>query len=76
MEWWLDVRTGKRPIPAHPSLPASSVCFSTGDLQQTHGQPTARRIQLPLPPVRQPSGRWWLFQDLEGKRFAVVPQGQ
>jgi hypothetical protein len=37
---------------------------------------TARGVEFPQPPVRQPFGSWSLFQDSEGNRFALVPRQQ
>jgi len=88
-ERWLEVRTpdqavvlvlglrqGERPTPPHPSLPTSNVMFYAEDLQQTYTELTARGVQFPQPPVRQPFGWWSLFQDSEGNRFALVPRRQ
>jgi lactoylglutathione lyase len=88
-ERWLEVRTpdkavvlvlgmrqGERPTAPHPSLPTSNVMFYAEDLQQTYQELTARGVQFPQPPVRQPFGWWSLFQDSEGNRFALVPRQQ
>jgi len=88
-ERWLEVRTpdqavvvvlgvhqGERPAAPHPGLPTSNVMFYAEDLQQTYQELTARGVQFPQPPVRQPFGWWSLFQDSEGNRFALVPREQ
>ena len=72
----LDLRRGVRPTAPHPSLPTSKVMFYAEDLQQTYKELTARGVAFPQPPVQQPFGRWSLFQDSEGNRFALVPRGQ
>jgi predicted enzyme related to lactoylglutathione lyase len=72
----LELRQGERPTPSHPSLPTSNVMFYAQDLQQTYQELTARGVEFPQPPVRQPFGWWSLFQDSEGNRFALVPRQQ
>ena len=72
----LDLRMGPRPTAPHPSLPTSNVSFYTEDLQQTYQELTARGVQFPQPPVRQPFGWWSLFEDPDGNRFALVPREQ
>jgi predicted enzyme related to lactoylglutathione lyase len=88
-ERWLEVRTpdkavvlvlgprhGERPTPPHPSLPTANVFFYTEDLQQTYQELSARGVQFPQPPVRQPFGWWSLFADPDGNRFALTPRDQ
>jgi predicted enzyme related to lactoylglutathione lyase len=72
----LDLRMGPRPTAPHSSLPTSNVSFYTEDLQQTYQELTARGVQFPQPPVRQPFGWWSLFEDPDGNRFALVPREQ
>jgi len=72
----LDLRRGERPTAPHPSLPTSKVMFYADDLQQTYTELTARGVQFPQPPVRQPFGWWSLFADPDGNRFALVPRKQ
>jgi predicted enzyme related to lactoylglutathione lyase len=88
-ERWLEVRTpdkavvmvlaprqGERPAVNDPSLPTSNVFFYAEDLQQTYEELSARGVEFPEPPVKQPFGWWSLFADSEGTRFALVPRGQ
>jgi predicted enzyme related to lactoylglutathione lyase len=72
----LDLRQGERPTAPHLSLPTSKVMFYAQDLQQTYTELTARGVQFPQPPVRQPFGWWSLFADPDGNRFALVPRQQ
>jgi lactoylglutathione lyase len=72
----LEARQGQRPTAPHPGLPTSNVMFYAQDLQQTYQELTARGVEFPQPPVRQPFGWWSLFQDSEGNRFALVPRQQ
>ncbi len=72
----LGVRQGERPTPPDPNLPTSNVMFYADDLQQTYQELTARGVQFPQPPVRQPFGWWSLFADPDGNRFALVPREQ
>jgi predicted enzyme related to lactoylglutathione lyase len=72
----LDVRKGPPPTPKDAGLPTSNVSFYANDLEQTHTELTARGVEFPQPPVRQPFGWWSVFQDPDGNRFALVPRGQ
>ena len=88
-ERWLEVRTpdkgvvlilglrrGERPTAPDPMLPTSNVMFYADDLDRTYQELTGRGVAFPQPPVDQPFGRWSLFEDTEGNRFALVPRGQ
>ena len=55
-----------------PRLPTSNVCFYAEDRQHTYEELAARRVAVPLAPVRQPFGWWSLFEDPDGNRFALV----
>jgi lactoylglutathione lyase len=72
----LDLRKGPRPTAPDPNLPTSNVMFYAQDLQQTYQELTARGVQFPQPPARQPFGWWSLFEDPDGNRFALVPREQ
>ncbi|HEX6678130.1 MAG TPA: VOC family protein [Actinomycetes bacterium] len=88
-ERWLEVRTpdkavrlvlalrhGERPAATDPSLPTSNVMFYAEDLQRTYEELSARGVEFPQAPVRQPWGWWSMFADPDGTRFALVPRGQ
>jgi predicted enzyme related to lactoylglutathione lyase len=70
----LELRQGQRPTAPHPSLPTSNVMFYAQDLQHTYQELTARGVEFPQPPVRQPFGWWSLFADPDGNRYALVPR--
>jgi predicted enzyme related to lactoylglutathione lyase len=72
----LDLRKGPRPTAPDPNLPTSNVMFYAQDLQQTYQELTARGVQFPQPPARQPFGWWSLFEDPDSNRFALVPREQ
>lgn len=55
--------------PAH--LPTSNVMFRCEDLSTTYEELVARGVEFPQPPVQQPFGRWSMFSDSEGNRFAL-----
>jgi lactoylglutathione lyase len=87
-ERWLEVRTpdkavtmvlavryGLRPQPPDPDMPTSNVMFYAEDLQQTYGELTARGVDFPVPPVERAFGWWSIFEDPDGNRFALTPQG-
>jgi predicted enzyme related to lactoylglutathione lyase len=72
----LELRQGQRPTATDPGLPTSNVMFYAQDLQQTYQELTARGVEFPQPPVRQPFGWWSMFADPDGNRFALVPRQQ
>jgi predicted enzyme related to lactoylglutathione lyase len=72
----LGLRQGARPTAAHPMLPTSNVFFYADDLDRTYQELSGRGVVFPQPPVDQDFGRWSLFEDTEGNRFALVPRGQ
>jgi lactoylglutathione lyase len=88
-ERWLEVRTpdkavtmvlavrhGPRPQPPDPGMPTSNVMFYAEDLRQTYEELTERGVEFPVPPVEQAFGWWSVFEDPDGNRFALTPQGQ
>jgi lactoylglutathione lyase len=72
----LEVRHGPRPVPPDPGMPTSNVMFYADDLQQTYLQLAARGVEFPVPPVEQSFGWWSVFEDPDGNRFALTPQGR
>ena len=56
---------------APDTLPTSDVMFRCGDLQATYAELSARGVEFPQPPVRQPFGLWSMFNDTDGNRFAL-----
>jgi predicted enzyme related to lactoylglutathione lyase len=87
-ERWLEVRTvdgavdlvlnrierSARPE-APDTLPTSNVMFRCDDLRTTYEELSARGVEFPQPPVRQPFGWWSMFTDTEGNRFALEQPG-
>jgi lactoylglutathione lyase len=72
----LGLRRGGRPVPPDPLLPTSNVFFYADDLDVTYQELAGRGVAFPQPPIDQPFGRWSVFEDTEGNRFALVPRGQ
>jgi predicted enzyme related to lactoylglutathione lyase len=52
-------------------LPTSNVMFGCKDVVTTYEELSARGVEFPQPPVRQPFGWWSMFTDTEGNRFAL-----
>jgi predicted enzyme related to lactoylglutathione lyase len=69
----LELRAGepaeRQALPEH--LPTSNVMFRCDDLTATYEELSARGVEFPQPPVRQPFGSWSMFSDSEGNRFAL-----
>jgi predicted enzyme related to lactoylglutathione lyase len=84
-ERWLEVRTPDHavtvvlrqgePSTASDGLPISNVFFHCEDLSRTYEELRARGVGFPQPPVRQPFGWWSMFEDSDGKRFALTSPG-
>jgi predicted enzyme related to lactoylglutathione lyase len=85
-ERWLEVRTPDKnailvlalrqddPPSGREELPTSNIFFYCDDLSQTYEELRARGVDFPQPPVEQSFGRWSMFQDHEGNRFALQPR--
>jgi lactoylglutathione lyase len=85
-ERWVEVRTPDRRLilvltprrndrPRVPDmLPTSNVFFWCDDLAGTYDELRSRGVKFPQPPVELSFGRWSLFEDLEGNRFALGPR--
>lgn len=69
----LDVRKGPPPTPKDAGLPTSNVSFYADDLEQTHTELTARGVEFPQPPVRQPFGWWSATPEAIWRLWADVP---
>src|SRR5262245_50568080 len=84
-ERWLEVRSPDQRInlvldlrtaPAEPwkgptELPTSNVMFRCDDMDATYKELSARGVEFPQPPVKQPFGWWSMFNDPDGNRFAL-----
>ncbi|WP_370944376.1 VOC family protein [Amycolatopsis sp. cg5] len=55
-------------------LPTSNFFFYADDLEKTYAELTARGVEFPAPPEKQPWGWWSMFCDSEGNRFALQPR--
>ncbi|SDX72892.1 hypothetical protein SAMN05421504_103631 [Amycolatopsis xylanica] len=66
------------PVDARPAvrdeLPTSNFFFYADDLEKTYAELTARGVDFPAPPEKQPWGWWSMFADSEGNRFALQPR--
>lgn len=59
-------------VPEAPvELPSQPYFFRADDIEATYAELSAKGVEFPQPPVRQPWGWWCLFNDSEGNRFAL-----
>jgi lactoylglutathione lyase len=89
-ERWLEVRTPDKAMilvlaprvegydrPAAPDeLPHSNLFFTADDIQETYEELSARGVEFPAPPSKQPWGWWSMFVDQDGTRFALNQRGE
>ncbi|WP_255375487.1 VOC family protein [Saccharomonospora sp. CUA-673] len=54
-----------------PERPNTNVFFYADDLEGTYAELSAKGVEFPAPPSRQPWGWWSTFVDSEGNRFAL-----
>jgi lactoylglutathione lyase len=85
-ERWVEVRTPDRGLilvlsprqddrpRASGTLPTSNVFFYCDDLAETYAELRSRGVEFPQPPVELSFGRWSMFKDQEGNRFALHPR--
>jgi lactoylglutathione lyase len=85
-ERWVEVRTPDRGLilvlsprqedrpRASGMLPTSNVFFYCDDLAETYAELRSRGVEFPQPPVELSFGRWSMFKDQEGNRFALHPR--
>ncbi|MCR3721408.1 MULTISPECIES: glyoxalase superfamily protein [Prauserella salsuginis group] len=51
--------------------PNTNVFFYADDIEGTYAELSAKGVEFPSPPSRQPWGWWATFVDSEGNRFAL-----
>jgi hypothetical protein len=56
-------------------LPHSNVVFDCEDIERTYAELCERGVSFPAPPRRLHFGRWSMFEDSEGTRFALGQWG-
>ena len=59
----------RRDIP--DQLLHSNIFFTCEDLEQIYQELSARGVKFPVRPEKQPYGRWSMFADPEGTRYAL-----
>lgn len=52
-------------------LPTANFFFYADDIEQAYATLSAKGVEFPAKPVRQPWGWWAMFTDSEGNRFAL-----
>ncbi|HEY3467171.1 MAG TPA: VOC family protein [Amycolatopsis sp.] len=52
-------------------LPTSSFFFYADDVEKTYEELSAKGVEFPAKPEKQPWGWWSMFTDSEGNRFAL-----
>ena len=59
----------RREVP--DDLPHSPVFLTCDDIEATHAELSERGVQFTTPPKTMEFGRWALFEDREGTRYAL-----
>ena len=59
----------RREVP--DQLPHPPLFFNCADIERTYRELSDRGVQFPLPPTQQHFGWWSLFEDPEGRRYAL-----
>jgi len=54
-----------------PDLPTANYFFYADDVEQAYRELSAKGVEFPAKPVKQPWGWWAMFTDSEGNRFAL-----
>ncbi|GLY34848.1 glyoxalase [Amycolatopsis sp. NBRC 101858] len=52
-------------------LPTSNFFFHADDIEKTYEELSAKGVEFPAKPEKQPWGWWSMFVDSEGNRFAL-----
>ncbi|QWF82323.1 glyoxalase superfamily protein [Amycolatopsis sp. CA-230715] len=52
-------------------LPTSNFFFYADDIEKTYRELSAKGVEFPAAPEKQPWGWWSMFVDSEGNRFAL-----
>ncbi|SFP32221.1 hypothetical protein SAMN05421810_102254 [Amycolatopsis arida] len=82
---WLEVTTADREtvlvLSADPDdrvnfatrddLPTANFFFYADDVERTYRELSAKGVEFPAKPTRQPWGWWAMFLDSEGNRYAL-----
>ena len=58
-----------------PELPTANYFFYADDVERTYRELSAKGVDFPAEPVKQPWGWWAMFTDSEGNRFALQERG-
>jgi lactoylglutathione lyase len=56
-------------------LPHSPVFFSCDETEATHAELSERGVKFTTPPTKMDFGRWAVFDDNEGTRYALGERG-
>ena len=60
-----------RPRNGSDQLPTSNFFFHADDVEKTYEELSAKGVEFPAKPEKQPWGWWSMFTDSEGNRFAL-----
>ena len=60
-----------RPRSGSDQLPTSNFFFHADDVEKTYEELSAKGVEFPAKPEKQPWGWWSMFTDSEGNRFAL-----
>jgi len=60
-----------RPRSAGDQLPTSNFFLYADDVEKTYEELSAKGVEFPAKPEKQPWGWWSMFTDSEGNRFAL-----
>ncbi|GAB3369766.1 VOC family protein [Amycolatopsis echigonensis] len=56
---------------SRPELPTAGYFFYADDVERTYRELSAKGVDFPAKPEKQPWGWWAMFTDSEGNRFAL-----
>ncbi|PXY21033.1 VOC family protein [Prauserella muralis] len=58
-------------FPVREGRPTANVFFYADDVERTYEELSAKGVEFPAKPTRQPWGWWAMFADPDGNRYAL-----